>query len=53
VLPDEFTEAQPFVQFPDQDETSVGSDAWPLKIHLQRSIERKLKGLILFDTYAV
>jgi hypothetical protein len=27
VLLDEFAEAQPFVQFPDQNQTSVGSDA--------------------------
>jgi len=53
VLGDEFAQAQTFVQFADQNETAVRSDARSLKIDLQRSVERELEWLILFLTHWV
>src|SRR2546425_2251686 len=53
VLLDEFAEAPPFVQLPDQNQTSVGIDSRPLKIEPQGSVERELKGLILCLTHWV
>ena len=53
MLLDEFAEAQPFVQLPNQNQTFVGSDSRPLKINLQGSVERELKALILCLTHWV
>ena len=53
VLGDQFAKAQSFIQFADQNQAAVGGDARSLEIHLQRSVERELKRLILFLTHWV
>src|SRR5260370_26203377 len=53
LLLDKFTESQALVQLPHQNQTTVRGDARSLEIHLQRSVERELKGLILFLTHWV
>jgi hypothetical protein len=48
---DEFAQAQGFAELPDQNQTSVGSDPEPLKIHISQILERAMKGLILHVTH--
>ena len=47
---DEFADPQTFVQLSHVDQANVGDDPRSLKIDLQRGIERKLCGLVLFST---
>src|ERR1019366_5025537 len=53
MLSNEFTESQPFVQLPNQNQAAVGGDPRSLEIDLQRTIERELKWLILSLTHRV
>jgi hypothetical protein len=53
VLVYQFTEPQPLIQFPHENQATVRSDTRPLEINLQRSIEQELKWLILFLTHWV
>ncbi len=50
VLFDEFVQPQTFVQLTNQIQAAVGGDPRSLRICLQRSLEGKLKGLVLFLT---
>ena len=51
VLFDVFVQAQGFVQLPNQNQISIGSDVEPLKIHVPQIFERERKGLILNVTH--
>jgi len=53
VLLDEFAESPTFVQLPHQNQATIGSHSRSLEINLQGSIERELKGLVLFVTHWV
>lgn len=53
VLFDEFVQAQTFVPLTNQIRAAVGGDPRSLEIYLQRSLEGKLKGLLLFLTDSV
>jgi len=48
MLLDEFAESETFVQLPHQNQATIGRDSRSLEIDLQGSIERELKGLVLF-----
>jgi hypothetical protein len=50
VLADQIAEAQTLVQLANQNQAAVGGDSGSLEIDLQSSVERKLKGLVLFVT---
>jgi hypothetical protein len=50
VLADPIAEAQTLVQLAHQNQAAVGGDSGSLEIDLQSSVERKLKGLVLFVT---
>jgi hypothetical protein len=53
MLFDQFSEPESLVEFPNQDEAAVGSDAGTLEIDLERRVEGELKGLILYLTHWV
>ena len=53
MLLDEFTKSETFVQLAYQHQTTIGSEPRPLEIDLQRGVEGKLKGLILYLTHWV
>ena len=53
VLCDEGTEAQPLVQFADEDQAAIGGNPGSLELDLQRGVERELKGLVLGFTHWV
>jgi hypothetical protein len=50
---DQFSEPEPLVEFAHQDQAAVRGDARPLEIDPERSVERELKGLILYLTHWV
>ena len=49
-LSDQMAEGQTRVQLANQNQAAVGGDSGSLEIDLQRSVERELKGLVLFVT---
>jgi hypothetical protein len=51
VFGNEGTQAQTFIQFAHQKQTTVGGDARTLEINFQTRIKRELKGLILSLTH--
>ena len=53
MLLDQFSKSQPLVEFTDQDQAAVGSDARTLKIDLERGVEGELKGLFWAFTHWV
>jgi hypothetical protein len=53
VFRDELLQAQSLIQLPNQNQATVGSHSRSLGIDLQGSIERELKGLVLFVTRRV
>ena len=53
VFVDELLRTQSFIQLAHQNQATIGSHSRSLEIDLQGSIERELKGLILFLTHGV
>lgn len=53
MLGNEITEAQSLIQLTNQDQTTIGGNARSLEVDLEKTVERELKGLVLFVTYWV
>ena len=53
VVTDKFAQPQAFIQIAHHDQATVGDYSRSLEIHLQRGVERKLKGLVLLFTHRV
>jgi len=51
MLFDQFSGPESLVEFAHQDQAAVGSDAGALEINLERAVEGKLKGLVLYLTH--
>jgi len=53
VFLEELLQTESLIQLPNQNQATVGSHSRSLEIDLQGSIERELKGLVLFLTHWV